>query len=132
MGNLCPWHARNDLYLAVGRAARILKPVAVIVENVRGVGNDRRESVERCTSVLEELGYCVTTKRVDLSTVGVPQRRVRHVLVATRDRPFEWDLPGIAQRDLRWAIGDLLEFEGTTPFDTPATPTPVNLERIPP
>lgn len=121
---------RNDLYLAVGRVARILKPVAVVVENVRGVGSDRRAALARCTSVLEELGYCVSARRVDLSRVGVPQRRVRHLLVATRDRPFQWELPEVAERGLRWAIGDLVEREGTTPFDTPATPTPVNLERM--
>jgi DNA (cytosine-5)-methyltransferase 1 len=121
---------RNDLYLAVGRAARILKPVAVVVENVRGVASDRRESVGRCRSVLEELGYCVAAERVDLSSIGVPQKRIRHVLVATRDRPFQWALQQVGGRDLRWAIRDLLALEGTTPFDTAATATAVNVERI--
>ena len=121
---------RNDLYLAVGRVARILKPVAVIVENVRGVGNDRRASVERCKSVLEELGYEVVAKRFDLSTIGVPQRRIRHVLVATKKRPFEWRLPEVPMRDVRWAIGDLIDLEGATPLDTPSTPTAVNLSRM--
>jgi DNA (cytosine-5)-methyltransferase 1 len=121
---------RNDLYLAVGRVARILKPAAVIVENVRGVGRDRRAALERCTSVLEELGYHVTARPLDLSRVGVPQRRLRHLLVATRNRPFRWELPEVGERDLQWAISDLLEREGATPFDTPATPSPVNLERM--
>lgn len=121
---------RNDLYLAVGRVARILKPIAVIAENVRGIGSDRRSSVSRCISVLEELGYHVTTRRVDLSTVGVPQRRIRHVLVATQDRSFQWDLPMVPERDLYWAIGDMVELEGATLFDTPSTPTAVNLERM--
>jgi DNA (cytosine-5)-methyltransferase 1 len=121
---------RNDLYLAVGRVARILKPTAVIVENVRGVGSDRRCSVDRCMSILEELGYQVTARRVDLSTIGVPQRRVRHVLVASQVRSFQWDFQQTPKRNLRWAIGDLVGLEGTTLFDTPASPTPVNLDRM--
>ncbi|HEY2052506.1 MAG TPA: DNA cytosine methyltransferase [Solirubrobacterales bacterium] len=121
---------RNDLYLAVGRVARILKPRVAIVENVQGIGADRRESVARCTSVLEELGYEVTQQKIDLSTIGVPQRRIRHVLVATRDAAFEWTLPSAGPRDLRWAIEDLATFSGSTSFDTPSRPSAVNRERM--
>lgn len=121
---------RNDLYLSVGRVARMLEPKAVIIENVRSVGSDRRSSVDRCTSVLEELGYHVEPRRIDLSTIGVPQRRVRHVLVATKARPFQWDVPSIPERDLRWAIGDLVAAEDTTPLDTPSKATPLNKERM--
>lgn len=121
---------RNDLYLAVGRVARILEPRAVIIENVRGVGSDRRESVEECISVLEEDGYTVEARRIDLSTIGVPQRRVRHVLVATIDRPFEWNLPAVAARDLRWAIGDLVDVENQSSIDTPANATELNRQRM--
>lgn len=121
---------RNDLYLAVGRVARILKPTAAIVENVRGVGSDRRSSVARCVSVLEELGYYVSARRIDLATIGVPQRRVRHVLVATKGKTFEWSLPTTRPRDVRWAIEDLVSHAGSTAFDKPSTPTPVNRERM--
>ncbi|MFT3866566.1 MAG: DNA cytosine methyltransferase [Solirubrobacterales bacterium] len=121
---------RNDLYLAVGRAARILKPRVAIVENVQGVGADRRSSVARCTSVLEELGYKVTQRKIDLSTIGVPQRRIRHVLVATRESALQWALPSTAVRDVRWAIEDLAAISGQSSFDTPSTPSPVNRERM--
>jgi DNA (cytosine-5)-methyltransferase 1 len=122
---------RNDLYLAVGRVARILKPTAAIVENVRGVGSDRRSSVARCTSVLEELGYHVDARRIDLATIGVPQQRVRHVLVATKGNAFDWgSLPLMPPRDLRWAIEDLDDIVGSTLIDTPSTPTPVNRKRM--
>lgn len=122
---------RNDLYLAVGRVARILEPQVVIVENVRSVGSDRRLSVKRCISVLEELGYHVAEpQRLDLSTLGVPQRRIRHVVVATKKRPFSWDLPTVPVRDLRWAIGDLLKREGSTGIDSPSNATKVNRERM--
>jgi DNA (cytosine-5)-methyltransferase 1 len=121
---------RNDLYVAVGRVARILEPQAVIIENVRTVSSDRRASVKSCISILEEIGYHVGSQRLDLSTLGVPQRRVRHVVVATRERSFEWDLPAVAPRDLRWAIKDLLRLENSTRIDTPSKATEVNRDRM--
>lgn len=121
---------RNDLYVAVGRVARILEPRAVIIENVRTVSSDRRGSVTSCISILEEDGYHVEARRLDLSTLGVPQRRIRHVVVATRETPFDWDLPVLPARDLRWAIKDLLRLEGSNRIDTPSKPTDLNQERM--
>jgi DNA (cytosine-5)-methyltransferase 1 len=121
---------RNDLYLAVARVAKLLRPRAVIVENVRGVGNDRRYAMSRCMATLRTLGYAVDARRIDLHTIGVPQRRVRHVVVATRSEPFEWNLPAAPGRTVAWAIGDLLDAEGTTPFDIPSKITPDNEKRI--
>ncbi|MFI5008931.1 MAG: DNA cytosine methyltransferase [Solirubrobacterales bacterium] len=122
--------ARNDLYLKVARAARLLKPSVVVVENVRGVGQDRRAALERCTAALEELGYEVETKSVDLSAIGVPQKRVRHVLVATQGHRFNWLFPESPRRDVAWAIGDLLDASPTTVIDTPSRVTAVNASRI--
>lgn len=121
---------RNDLYVVVARAARLLDPAAVIVENVGGVGNDRRAAMQTCAAALEELGYVVTSCRLDLHRLGVPQTRIRHVLVATRREPLEWDLPSEPGRDMRWAIEDILECDPKSMFDAASTPTPVNRERI--
>jgi len=122
--------SRNDLYVAVARAARLVEPKAIIVENVRGVGADRRGAVSRCAAALEKLGYWVTQRRLNLSRIGVPQSRVRHVLVATRERPLHWALPDVPGRDVRWAIEDLLDRENETAFDMPSVPTPANRDRI--
>lgn len=121
---------RNDLYLAVARAARLFGPSAVIVENVRGVDSDRRSAMSQCAAALEVLGYCVTARRLNLNRIGVPQTRVRHVLVATERTPLSWDLPHVDGRDVRWAIGDLLDRENATALDMPSTPTPANRKRI--
>jgi DNA (cytosine-5)-methyltransferase 1 len=120
---------RNDLYVAVARAARLLEPSAVIIENVRGVVADRRRSVERCASFLEELGYEVVQDRVDLTRTGAPQRRVRHVLVATRTR-LEWAWPEPEERGVGWAIEDLLDVPPIDMLDTPSQPTGANRRRI--
>jgi DNA (cytosine-5)-methyltransferase 1 len=121
--------ARNDLYLAVIRAAELLTPPVVIVENVRGIGRDKRRSVERSRRELSRMGYAVEEYRVDLSDVGAPQRRIRHVLVAT-ERPFHWQTPKRVARTVAWAITDLLEVEGTTPYNTASIPSPDNLARM--
>lgn len=121
---------RNDLYLAVARAARVLEPRAIVVENVSSVSSDRRSAMSTCAAALERLDYAVTSTRVDLHRIGVPQTRVRHVLVATRGACLAWDLKEMPGRDVRWAIEDLLEHEGETAFDTASLPTATNRRRM--
>jgi DNA (cytosine-5)-methyltransferase 1 len=121
---------RNDRYLAVARVARLARPDALIVENVRGVGSDRRSAVERCIAALQEHGYEVLAQRLDLHELGVPQRRIRHVLVATLGRSFRWNLPQLPGRSVEWAIGDLLDVSAHNMFDTPSRVSPDNARRI--
>lgn len=123
--------ARNDLYLAVARVARLLKPRTVIIENVRGVSRDRRTTVQRCTAALEEIGYQVEGRTLDLHQLGAPQRRVRHVLVATQEGTFDFEgLPALATRNVRWGIEDLDGINGSTLFDTASVPTADNARRM--
>jgi len=122
---------RNDLYLSVARAARLLEPTAIIVENVRGVGRDRRRSVGRCAAALEELDYEIASRTLDLHALGAPQRRFRHVLVATRQRAIDLDrLTEAPDRTVRWAIEDLEGIDGNTLWDTASIPTPENQRRM--
>jgi DNA (cytosine-5)-methyltransferase 1 len=123
---------RNDLYLAVARMARLIQPAAVIVENVSGVGRDKRRAAERCGASLAEQGYSVRSRRLRLDELGAPQRRVRHVLVATREGPFDFDGLRVApRRTVEWAIGDLLGIDDSDAmFDTPSVPSEDNESRI--
>lgn len=121
---------RNDLYGRVARAAQLLQPAVVIIENVRGVASDRRGVVDTCSRQLEKLGYAVTSRRLNLFELGAPQRRVRHLLVATRRGDFRWLLPVPHRRTVRWAIEDLLAVEGQSAFDTPSSVSSANRERI--
>lgn len=123
--------ARNDLYLAVARVARLIKPRAVIVENVRGVGRDRRKAVNRCAEALKGLGYKVESQTLDLNALGAPQRRIRHVLVATMAKVFDFEgLPERPGRTVEWAIQDLKNIEGRTLFDTASVPSKENKKRM--
>jgi len=122
--------ARNDLYLAVARVALDFRPSAIVIENVRGVARDRRSAMRRCVSALSE-HYEVVEQTVKLNMLGAPQLRTRHVLVATRQTPFDFGaLREQPARDVRWAIGDLAEIDGSTVFDTASVPTPRNQERM--
>lgn len=73
---------RNGLYLTVIRAANVLRPKAVIIENVPTVTLDKSRAVQTGAGHLERLGYRVSTFMTDASCFGLPQRRKRHILVA--------------------------------------------------
>lgn len=121
---------RNDLYLSVARGAEILAPQAVVVENVRGVGRDRRGAMNACCKHLERLGYVVVGFAVDVCQIGVPQHRERHLLVATLDAPFVWDAQVLEQRTVGWAIADLLDQEPDAQWDLPTAVSPASEARI--
>jgi DNA (cytosine-5)-methyltransferase 1 len=122
---------RNDLYVAVARVALLLEPPVVVIENVSGVGRDKRRAAERCEAILAEQGYAVESRRLKLYELGAPQRRIRHVLVATREGTFDFDaLDTTGGRSVEWAIGDLLEIDSEAMWDAPSAPSEDNESRI--
>jgi DNA (cytosine-5)-methyltransferase 1 len=122
---------RNDLYMAVARAVELVRPRAVISENVSGVRSDRKRAVTRCVEALEALDYEVVERRLDLRILGVPQRRIRHIVVATRGEEFDWDqVRELPDRDVSWAIEDLLDQAPEGTFDTPSRANDDNRDRI--
>lgn len=130
---------RNTLYVRMARAAEILRPTAVIIENVPSVIHDRDRVVKAAVEYLQDTGYQVADALLDLFHVGVPQSRRRHVLLALRRgaadpsrvlsslRPL---CPEHPQRNVQWAIGDLEDCEGVSPLDIPSKPTGINRGRI--
>jgi DNA (cytosine-5)-methyltransferase 1 len=124
---------KNRLYLSMVRAAEILRPAVVLVENVPAVERDRKKVVTKAKAMLEEFGYGVDTAVVAMVDIGVPQLRKRHVLVGVRD-----GAPNIHDaiqrsatrkaRDLAWAIGDLRGVRRSG-LDQPAVMAAENLER---
>lgn len=131
--------ARNAYYARMARAALVLRPTAILVENVPTVVHDADRVVDVTITALEDLGYGVATRVAELVELGVPQRRKRHVLLAVRDRePAEvekWlgaalEPSHLATATLRDAIHDLLPAEGTSKHDTPSRISARNIERI--
>jgi DNA (cytosine-5)-methyltransferase 1 len=79
---------RNMLYETMVEAALILKPKLFLLENVPGMKSAKRESrsfLDAAAKLLETRGgYRTEVWRVNASTFGVPQDRVRLFLVASR------------------------------------------------
>lgn len=130
---------RNDLYGRVVRYAELRTPRLVIIENVDSVVNDDRESSSSAAERLRELDYCVDEGSVSLITLGVPQRRRRHVLVATRNGEPRIEIDAVvrsrkvqrkAERTVRWAVGDLVNRKEPAGFDAAGNLSEINEERI--
>lgn len=130
---------RNGLYLFMARAAEIFIPSAILIENVPTVTHDVRRSVHLCIDNLKDIGYDVGQQIIDLSNLGVPQKRRRHVIVAVRDcnisphsliSSLETPICNHTPRSVRWAIADLEQSGKTNLFNSPSKPNTVNESRI--
>ena len=125
---------KNELYLVMARFCEIVRPTHVIIENVPGVLKDRRNVAQRTWSVLESLGYHVDSGVIDASKVGVAQRRRRSLTLASLAlKPSIQALLADAAQPVRpvsWAIGDLLNLDHSSVFDSAPHPSPDNRRRI--
>jgi DNA (cytosine-5)-methyltransferase 1 len=130
---------RNDLYGLVARFVELERPRLCVIENVDSIVSDMRRNSEATAERIESLGYHVDEGRVSLHDLGVPQRRKRHVLVATREKERKIDIfpvlenfavEGRDSRNLKWAIGDLSGKTDTTGFDASGIPSAENRKRI--
>jgi DNA (cytosine-5)-methyltransferase 1 len=125
---------RNRLYERVGRFVELVRPKHVLIENVPGVVHDRAGALKRTAQHLKGLGYHVDSGIVDLVQLGVPQRRRRHVLVASLSGSVAiesvLDKYCALPRGVEWAIRDLESRSADDLLDTASRPTAENLERI--
>lgn len=108
---------RNSLYLRVVRAAKVLRPKAVIVENVPAVIHDKGRVVSRASNGLRALGYHVCSQLVAAERIGLAQTRRRHILIGVRDASLDLSflkrLEKLKQKTVRDYIGDLVALNGT-------------------
>jgi DNA (cytosine-5)-methyltransferase 1 len=131
---------RNALYDRMARAAEVLEPTVVLVENVPAVVKDAEGIVDVAEAALKDAQYVVAHKALNLGVLGVPQRRWRHLLIATPADTLNpaQILEGLGApcsehttRDVRWAIEDLKNKpKKPRPFDEPSVASPKSVERI--
>ncbi|MDL9981192.1 DNA cytosine methyltransferase [Microbacterium sp. ASV49] len=129
---------KNKLYLKMARAALVLEPSIVLIENVPTVRLDTAGVVQTTFDFLEKLGYDVATTTVGMHALGVAQKRRRHVLLASKVEGIDPKLvlSDLASRaedssfNLEWAIGDLKELTNPTGYDTPPKASAANIERM--
>ena len=73
-------------------------PRWVVVENVPYMlGLDKGRGMQRLIESFEQLGYFWTYRVVDARAFGVPQRRQRVILVASKEGPLDGLLGGISE-----------------------------------
>lgn len=125
---------RNSLYLRVVRAAKVLRPDTVVIENVPAVVHDKGRVVSRARNELVALGYHVADRVVAATKLGLAQTRKRHILVATRKIGFDFrflDHQKAGPAALRDYIRDLDGLNGSKIplFDEASRMNPVNARR---
>jgi DNA (cytosine-5)-methyltransferase 1 len=115
---------KNALYERMARVAEVLEPQHLIIENVPGVRHDRTKVFDRTLKALSRLGYNVDAHKLEAERLGVPQRRHRAVIVASR-APWVGDgfLRDVMkryarpERSVQWAVEDLLDVQSDHPID---------------
>lgn len=130
---------KNRLYLRMARAAEVLRPRVMVIENVPAVVHDSQQVVARTKAHLAEAGYEVAESRVELVQLGIPQTRRRHILLAVRSDATSGgvgsvldllDLAPQPAHDLRWAIADLEHVSPTRWIDAPSKMSAENQQRM--
>ena len=84
--------ARNELFTAYLDFIRLVQPNTLLFENVHGFtvafadenGNKGDAYSKKITDALQAEGYATHSKLIDMSEYGVPQRRKRFILVASK------------------------------------------------
>lgn len=96
---------RNDLVLEVVRFADEFRPSTILLENVPGLLRNVRITV--LENALARRGYNIHKGVFDAADFGVPQRRKRMILVATRIGGFEFPPPTSRKKTVREVIRGL-------------------------
>lgn len=81
------------------------KPGFVIVENVPGISSKKESPMGRFIFALENLGYNVAHDITDMSLYGIPQKRRRFTLLASRISPIFLPKPTKKRMTVRDVLG---------------------------
>ncbi|MHC5537710.1 DNA cytosine methyltransferase [Singulisphaera rosea] len=94
---------RNDLIFDFLKFAVALEPKTLIMENVPALARDGR--TQYMVGRLEQLGYRCKVGVLDAAEFGVPQRRRRMLLIASKLGPIDFPPPAESGVTVRDAIG---------------------------
>lgn len=127
---------KNQLYLKAVRFIEIVRPKVALIENVPAARHDKSQVVQTAARFLRTIGYHASFETISAHCFGLPQRRRRLVLIATRTKDpkslFERYRKHDACYSLREIIGDLEDEpkRSSEIFRTPSRMTAKNIERV--
>ncbi len=88
---------RNRLLWSFVESVEYLRPRSVVIENVVALAQSRgRKQLGDARNALHEMGYKTDVRILHAEGYGVPQRRRRTILVASRDSLPQWTAPEFA------------------------------------
>lgn len=103
---------RNQLFFEFIKFVDLIKPKAIVIENVRGIiTSNNGIAKQRIYEIFESRGYIVTNKIMDASNYGVPQKRLRNFFVIAQKKIDLEDIEKIESPFIKEAIGELYDFE---------------------
>jgi DNA (cytosine-5)-methyltransferase 1 len=110
-------HDERNLFPVALRIIEIIKPRAVIIENVRGILDDVFEDYRAYVAgQMGAFGYWTDWRLLNASDFGVPQLRPRVVLVGIRkglEEYFDWPKPSLKRpRTVGETLYDLMVAKG--------------------
>ena len=128
----------KDLILDFQRFVEYFNPGFVIVENVPGISSKKGSPMGKFIDVLKNRGYNVSQHVTDMSLYGIPQKRKRFTLLASRISKISLPEPTRQRRTVKDVLGMENGFSkieaGTKDFTdflhTAASLSKKNLERL--
>jgi DNA (cytosine-5)-methyltransferase 1 len=107
----------RDLYAWAVELCGVIRPRALLLENVRGLSSSRFSAYrQHVLDRLRALGYVAGWRLLSASDFGVPQLRPRTILVAMRKRDaawFRWPEPsGVPPATVGETLGDMMAAGG--------------------
>lgn len=106
----------RDLFPQALRLIEEIQPKAVLLENVKGLGQRRFDEYrERIIEKLDDLGYETHWELFQAADFGVPQLRPRFILVAIKREYahyFEWPTPSPERKTVGEALHHLMSERG--------------------
>jgi len=124
----------NDLVFQFLRFVRVMRPQAIMMENVPGLAKNDR--LTKFCKVLSGLGYYWEYKVLDAANYGVAQRRKRMILLASRYKQPTFASQSSVRKTVRNVISTLAKAgaSGDALHDHPAKRSPhveILIRRIP-
>ncbi len=125
---------RNMYYVAMPFLAMALRAPVVVIENVTGIRHDRLNVYRHTIDLFHHAHYATSEHVIDATSLGLPQTRRRHILVASRfGKPdIERAIASVSwkSRTLEQTIADLKDVDYDDIMDKAGDLSSENRKRI--